>query len=289
MGNEKHRAALARAACALLGSLLLLATGVEPTGARELAADREAFVEVEVAGVGITTSGVPAVLLRQPKAEEVVPIFIGPGQAQSIILGLRGSETPRPMTHDLLHKALKALGAELVRVYVDDMRNNTFYGMIELKVQGQKAPLRVDSRPSDALALGLRANIPIEVSPQVLEAARRLDYKGIRERIAKAAGITVNTMNETLRQALDLPDRQGVVVSEAIGPARQAGLRPGALITEVNGEVPKTSGSFRELIQQTPKGEQATITFWQDGESHRIKVPAELPQRHPAEQAITPA
>lgn len=269
---------------------LLLAASAGAAESRELAADTDSFVEVEIAGIGITTAGVPAVLLRQPDAEEVIPIFIGAGQARAIVLGLREAETPRPMTHDLLNTTLGALEARLERVYVDDVRDNTFYGMLELEVAGHDAPVRVDSRPSDALALALRAGASIHVSPRVLKAARDLEYEGLDEKIVKAAGITVNEASDRLRQALGLPDRDGVVVSEAAGPARQAGLKAGALITGVNGQTPGTPRQFRQLMRRTPAGEKARIDFWQEGEERRIEVPAKLPEEQKAARAPgTPA
>ncbi|MEF8792110.1 bifunctional nuclease domain-containing protein [Thiohalorhabdus sp.] len=260
-----------------LAACLLLAAPGGSVQARELAADRKDFVEVELAGMGITTTGAPAALLRPPDSEEVVPIFIGHGQARAIVQGLREADPPRPMTHDLLSHTLRALETRLERVYVDDVRDGTFYGMLELDAPGRHALLRVDSRPSDALALALRTDATILAAPRVLEAARRLDVEGMEERIAKAAGITVNAAGAELREAMDLPDREGVVVSEALGPARRAGLRSGALITEVNGETPSSPGRFRELLRATPAGEKARITFWQEGESRRIEIPPRLP------------
>jgi bifunctional DNase/RNase len=258
--------------------------------ARQLAAEEGTFVEVEVAGVGITTTGVPAVLLRPPDTQEVIPIFIGVDQARAIVLALRGAEPSRPMTHDLLNNTLGALESHLERVYVDDVRDNTFYGMLELTVAGHDTPVRVDSRPSDALALALRAEAAILVSPRVLEAAENLDYHGMAEKIARAAGITVNAVSDRLRQALSLPDTPGVVVSAATGPAARAGLRPGALITAVNGEAAASPERFRELLGAIPAGEKAAITFWQDGDTRRIEVPAQLPDaRQAAVGTMAPA
>ncbi|MFB6259193.1 MAG: bifunctional nuclease domain-containing protein, partial [Thiohalorhabdaceae bacterium] len=250
--------------------------------ARELAADTDAFVEVELAGMGLTTTGVPAALLRRPDSDEVVPIFIGHGQARAIVQGLRDAEPPRPMTHDLLGRTLGALEARLVRIYVDDVRDGTFFGMLELEAANRDSPVRIDSRPSDALALALRTDATMLAAPKVLKAARRLDVEGMQERIAKAAGITVNAATDRLREAMNLPDREGVLVSEAVGPARRAGLRAGALITAVNGETPSDPGQFRELLTQTPAGEKARVSFWQEGATRHIEIPPELPEAHQA-------
>ncbi|KPV41882.1 hypothetical protein AN478_00335 [Thiohalorhabdus denitrificans] len=268
----------------LLGAALLLAAN-HTAAARELAADEDRFVEVEAVGVGVTPAGAPAVLLRRPGAGKAVPIFVDAGQAQAIAMALQEVEPSRPMTHDLLRDTLGALEAELRRIYVDDVRDGAFYGMLELAVAGREAPVRVDSRPSDALALALRAGVPILAAPKVLEAAREVEYRGMEERIARAAGITVNPLTEELRRALELPDRKGVVVSAAIGPAHHAGLRPGALITAINGETPRGPAHFRALLRETPSGERAEVTFWQEGEEHRIEIPPELSGGHRARRA----
>ena len=185
----------------LLTTLLLWGL-IGPAQGRELAADVNDLVEVEIAGVGITNSGIPAVLLQRDGAEKVIPIFIGPGQARAIALGLRGTETPRPLTHDLFEHTLGALKARLRKVYVDDVRNDTFYGMLELEVQGRDDPLRVDSRPSDALALALRTGATIHVAPKVLEVAQKLEFGGLQDKVVKAAGITVNAVSKKLRQEI---------------------------------------------------------------------------------------
>ncbi len=278
MARRGTRRNVVAAAGGVLAAALLAAGPAAPARERGLAADVEAFVEVEIAGVGITPGGAPAVLLHRAEAKEVVPIFIGTAQARAIVLALREVEPPRPMTHDLFSRTLDALEARLVRVYVDDIRDSTYYGMLELDVAGREEPLRVDSRPSDALALALRAGASIHMAPKVLESARRLEHGGLSEEIVKAAGITVNAATADLRRALELPDRPGVVVSSVTGPARRAGLEPGALITGVNGQAPENPLDFLELLRETPPGEKAAITYWQGGESHRIEVPTDIPE-----------
>jgi bifunctional DNase/RNase len=270
----------------LAAACLLLLIGAPPGQTRELAAERAAFVEAEIAGVGITTAGVPAVLLRPVDTDEVIPIFIGPGQARAIIMALHERQPPRPLTHDLMNRTLGALKARLDRVYVDDVRDNTFLGMLELTVAGRQAPVLVDSRPSDALALALRAGASVHVSPRVLEAARSLEHGGLEEKVVQAAGITVNAATPKLRQALELPDAAGVLVSEATGPAHQAGMRSGALITGVNGETPETPEAFRKLMEATPTGEKARIRFWQQGDERSIRVPAQLPDQRRASRPL---
>lgn len=266
----------------LAAGLLVLGTG-PPAAARELAAPVQDFVEVELATVGIATrGGVPAALLRVPGSSEVIPIFISRTQARAILLGLRGETLPRPMTHDLMGDVIEGLDARLERVYVDDLVDETFLGMLELRVAGRDGPVRIDSRPSDAIALALRVGASIHIAPDVLEAAGRIPYRGLEDgQVVTAVGITVMTPTPELREALGLPDREGLVVTRAIGPAAEAGLREGALILAVNGEQPASPMDFLNRVRRTPGDERVRIRYWYDGSTATIDLPTDVPERTP--------
>ncbi|MDZ7748381.1 MAG: bifunctional nuclease domain-containing protein [Halofilum sp. (in: g-proteobacteria)] len=275
----------------VLAAALLLATACTvPAAERELAAPPEDFVEVEVTTVGLSTSGnAPVVLLREPGGSEMIPIFVGPGQARAILLALRGADMPRPMTHDLLGEVIGALDARLARVYVDAIVEGTFFGMLELEVATRDAPLRIDARPSDAIAVALRTGASIHVAPQVLEEARLIGYQGLREdqQVVTAVGITVMAPTAELREALSLPDRAGLVVSNAVGPARGAGLEAGALVLTVNGETPASPMEFLELVRATPERQRVHIRYWLDGGEEEIELPTRVPDR-PGARLATP-
>ncbi|WP_245904517.1 bifunctional nuclease domain-containing protein [Billgrantia lactosivorans] len=264
----------------LCGAVLLAGSPLADT--RELAAEVDEMVEVEVATVGLAGfGGPPVVLLREPGVREVIPIFIGPSEAGAILRGLAGERPPRPMTHDLLGDVLGEIDVTLERVYVDAIIDNTFFGMLELSLPGGKGTLLVDSRPSDAIALAIHVGASIHVSPQVLEAARNIDYEGLDEQVVVALGITVTPATDDLREALDLPDRPGVLVSDVRGPAAEAGLRPGALLIEVNGEVPVTPLRYLELVRDTAVDEDAHLRYWQEGEESELEVTTEVPPPQP--------
>ncbi len=109
------------------------------------------------------------VMLKEKMAERYLPIFIGPAEANAIAIKLRGETLPRPLTHDLLHSMIDALGASVDSIIVSDLKNDTFYAKIILKVgDGQ---MEVDARPSDALALAVRVDVPIYAEESVLEKA----------------------------------------------------------------------------------------------------------------------
>ena len=109
------------------------------------------------------------VILKEKDAERYLPIWIGPAEADAIAVKLQDIAVPRPMTHDLLRDVIDALGASVNFIVVCDLRNDTFFAKIILKVDG--ADLEVDSRPSDAIALAVRVKVPIFVEEAVLDKA----------------------------------------------------------------------------------------------------------------------
>jgi len=122
---------------------------------------------VTVAGVTVDpVTKSPIVLLRDPETGNVVPIWIGLLEANAIALALEGTELPRPMTHDLMKSILHATGTRLQSVEIADIRENTYFALLHLEVNGENT--RVDARPSDAIALALRCGARILVSESVL-------------------------------------------------------------------------------------------------------------------------
>ena len=111
----------------------------------------------------------PIVLLKTAHANRFLPIWIGHPEASAILARLQDSETPRPMTHDLLAATVSGLGGEVVRVTVTDMRDGTFYAQIVLE-RGSEV-VELDARPSDAIALALRTSAPIFAADEVIESS----------------------------------------------------------------------------------------------------------------------
>ena len=109
------------------------------------------------------------VILKEKAAGRYLPIWIGPAEADAIAIKLQGGTVPRPLTHDLLHSVIGSLRATVESIVVSDLKNDTFYGKIILYVDGEQ--IEVDSRPSDALALAVRAEVPIYVEETVLDKA----------------------------------------------------------------------------------------------------------------------
>ena len=119
------------------------------------------------------SSNVPIVILRDTENQLLLPIWIGLFEANAIALKLEGVETPRPMTHDLLARALDLLGATVERVLIRDLLESTYYATIDLATKDGRTTL--DARPSDAIALALRTGAEIFVHRSVLEKAKAAD------------------------------------------------------------------------------------------------------------------
>ncbi len=109
------------------------------------------------------------VILKEKDAERFLPIWIGPAEADAIAIKLQGVEPPRPLTHDLLFTSISTLGASVGSVVVSDLQNDTFYARLLLNVNGEQ--IELDSRPSDAMAIAIRADAPIYVEESVLDRA----------------------------------------------------------------------------------------------------------------------
>ncbi len=128
------------------------------------------MVEVTIDSVRVSLmSQHRIVVLKETGSTRFLPIWIGPFEADAITIELQSVEVARPLTHDLLKATIEQLGAEILEVSITDLRNDTFYAEIALRLNGRR--LAVDARPSDAIALAVRARVPVYVSPEVMEQA----------------------------------------------------------------------------------------------------------------------
>lgn len=139
---------------------------------------------------------VPVVLLKEKDGERILPIWIGPAEASAIAIALEDVEPQRPLTHDLLLSVIEGLRASVQKVAVTDLKDSTFYARIFIRGEGGIAA--VDARPSDSVALALRAKAPIFVATSVFEQHAGMPEEPAPEDRAKA-------LREHLRN-LDLKD-----------------------------------------------------------------------------------
>ena len=144
-------------------------------------------IEMTIKGLVIDPiTNMPIVILRDQAGQKVLPIWVGIFEANAIALQIENISTPRPMTHDLLRNVINDLNADVDKIVVCDLQDNTFYAMIHLRVNGEV--VAVDARPSDAIALALRVRAPIFVEDTVIDNAKAIDFtpgKDNSERLAK--------------------------------------------------------------------------------------------------------
>ena len=136
------------------------------------------MIQMQLGGLGFDPKNMsPIVLLRDNEERNFLPIWIGMFEAAAIAMELQEFKPPRPMTHDLLTKIINDLEAKVIKVFINDINDNTFYAVIEIEKPGDKAPkvLKIDSRPSDAIAIAVRTQVPIFVSEAVMMKAKMVN------------------------------------------------------------------------------------------------------------------
>jgi len=137
--------------------------------------------EMVIYGVSFDMVGKqPIVLLKTADGNKFLPIWIGHPEAAAILMKLQGAATPRPMSHDLFTDILSQLEARVVKIAVTELRENTFYAQITVAVDGTE--IEIDSRPSDAIALAVRADAPIFAAESVIEeSAIEFEHEDVNE------------------------------------------------------------------------------------------------------------
>ncbi len=133
------------------------------------------LIEMKVFGLAIDPiTNTPIVILKDLEEKKAIPIWIGLFEASAIATELEKISFSRPMTHDLVNEMLKILDVEITKIVINDLRNNTFFAVIHLVKNAEN--ITVDSRPSDAIALALRANAHIFVDEKVVEKSMQMDF-----------------------------------------------------------------------------------------------------------------
>ena len=170
-------------------------------------------VQCEILGLSSSpaTGGAYAILLKEMNGNRRLPIIIGAFEAQAIALEIEGIKPPRPLTHDLLKSVIDNLGASIIEVIIDELKENTFFAKIIIEVSALTN--EIDARPSDAIALAVRAQSPIYAAESVMEAAafipneetekERTRDKVSEENPPKGKEAKIAALQDKLREALD--------------------------------------------------------------------------------------
>jgi hypothetical protein len=255
--------------------LLVLAAAVAACAGGRPSNAAPGEVRVQVANVGLDqTSGAHVVLLKEETGERALPILIGENEAQAIFLKLHDLKPPRPLTHDLLASVIEQTGNRVDRVVIAELRDEIYFAKIYL----DDGRYTLDSRPSDAIALAMRADVPIFVSETLLlkpppsETIARLPHS------TRAFGITVQQLTPELASHFKVPAGSGVLVSDLAPDAEKSGLKRGDVIVRVADRDVKTLDDYRRGV----------LAVWREGQSIELVVRrdgAELTVTHPTSAA----
>ena len=215
----------------------------------------------------------PIVVLEDKERGKVLPIWIGPAEAQAIMMQLRGITPPRPMTHDLLGNVIGGLKAKVVRVIITELKGGTFYAHIMMEASDRR--FSIDSRPSDAIALALRVRAPIFAPAKVLRdgviagSPPKLTH---RDRL----GMVLQSMNASLARYFGGGVAGGLLVSQVAAgkPAEKSGLRRGDVIFQVEGKKVLSVESFEEEFLKRADGMNLSVRRGQSGEKIRLRLMA---------------
>ena len=132
------------------------------------------LIEMQIRGLMLDpVTNVPIVVLRDTDNQRVLPIWVGPVEANAIALQIENIAPPRPLAHDLFRRLVAAVGARVTRVVITELKGSTYYAYLELSREGER--VLIDARPSDAIAIALRTGSPVFVTPAVIEQAQSLE------------------------------------------------------------------------------------------------------------------
>ena len=133
------------------------------------------MILMNLGGLGFDPKNMsPIILLKDAEERNFLPIWIGMFEAAAIAMELQEFKPPRPMTHDLITKTISSLEGTVQRIIISEIVENTFYAIIEVKTK-QKKLIKIDARPSDAIAIAVRVNIPIYVNETVMSKAKMVN------------------------------------------------------------------------------------------------------------------
>jgi len=226
-------------------------------------------VPVHISGIQMIGPEQVLLLLADEQEEKMVPISVGRDQGIAIYLGKMKTDTPRPMTHDLLANILTLLGAVIEKITVTELKNDVYFAEISLRAGGKIHP--VDARPSDAIALAVRTGAPIFAAPALL---KPLDSTGKPDATIHAdrrLGMTLQKLDPDLAESLGADGVTGVLVSSVLqgGPAGRAGVKRGDILRAIDGRPVLTLAAYREAADAGGK----SLTVWRDGREATLRTP----------------
>lgn len=230
-------------------------------------------VRVKVANVGFDNrSGAHYVLLEDHSGRRKLEILVGDDEARTIVFEMHGIKPQRPMTQDLLRKVIVRTGNHLDRVVITRLHDQIYYADIVLN----DGRLRLDSRPSDAIALAMGLDAPIFVNGQLLESvdvsASITPPNAKLPATLEADGISVQELSAPIASYFALAPQSGVLVAGVSGPAARAGLRPGDVVTAVKKHPVSSPAGFVAALVSDKDAPAVTLNVIRNGSTQEIVI-----------------
>ena len=231
----------------------------------------DVLVPVHILGLRMVGPEQAVLLLADEDERRAVPIAIGRDQGIAIYLGKEKTSTPRPMTHDLMVRMISALKADIEQVIITELKESTYYAEIVMR-SGRKT-LRIDARPSDAIALAVRVDAPIAAAAWLLTALEEEDQPSTIARDGRALGLSVQALEDDLAGYLGATGVAGVLVASVASDsaAALAGLLRGDILRRLDGHDTGDLEAYRSAVEQA--GEAPSFDIWRDGEQITLVRP----------------
>lgn len=210
----------------------------------------------------------PVCILMTEDESKFVPIWIGFAEAMAIDMVMKNIKPPRPMTHDLMKDIIEKLGGKVERVSVTDLRENTYFAYIKVRV-GDKV-YYIDSRPSDAIALALRTGSPIYITQKILDVS--IKVPATETKIFEVLGVSFQIITPELESFFG---SKGIVISNVEkGSPADGKLKRGDIIVQINGKTIYDEEDIREVLRsiKEQKSKVLELSILRKGKKEKVSI-----------------
>jgi bifunctional DNase/RNase len=233
------------------------------------------LLAVDVKGVVIDPeSQSPILLLVDPASERGLPVWIGLGEARAITLGLEDITPPRPLTHDLTKRMLDLLNASVERVVISDLKDNTYYATLNLRA-GRKT-WKVDSRPSDAVALALKFDAPLYLSRALVQKGVLVDLRSPTAgmSVERLYGFVIQELSPEVARYFGFGQERGVIVTEVTPRSRaeEAGLQKGDILVRLDRKAIAGREDVQRALGEQERSSPVHVDVYRNGEILSLKM-----------------
>jgi hypothetical protein len=233
------------------------------------------LLPVEVRGVVLDPeTQAPVLFLVDPESERGLPVWIGLSEARAITLGLQNAKPPRPLTHDLMKRMLELLDARVERVVISGLKENTYYATLSLR-SGRKT-WEVDSRPSDAVAIGLKFGAPLFLSRSLAEKGVLVDLGSSPQamRPGRVYGFSTQELSPQIARYFRYRKKTGVIVTEIDrdSPAERAGLKRGDILVRLDKKSIKKTDDVRNALEGRDASKSVRVEVYRTGEVLSLEI-----------------